>query len=507
MKNFVVKILKTGKISFFGAVALVYISQNIIAQNVGITDAGSITPNYLLQLHKNSSGATSLLQLTNLTSTSGSTHGFTFDVDGSFNLNLNNREATSLGLNTSGSVRMTISSGGYVGINTSPVTNFQLKVSNSSATTGDATIYGEATGNAQTYGVYGSTTSTTANGSGIYGYASGATGAVNGVWGYAASSTAGSGVYGLGAAGVYGKTNLANGVGVFGDGTNGYGGWFTSPSSTIYGTCYSENSDMNGTAFYANNKAASGAGNYGDAIEAFTAQSGSAALWGQNTNATGTGLMASGNNVGTNFLAAGSGGAFTGSTYGLYARSNSTAAVQRAAIVAIAFTTTGVQRQTLVGAFSAAGTEYKIWGTAGATVSTSVQDLEGNWATLHAVETPEYYFSDYGEGQLDSGFAHITIDPILAKNICVSEKHPLRVFIQLEDDCNGVYVSNKTASGFDVVELKQGNSNAKFQWSIVCNVADMDGSKYSDLRFEPGPVIEKSCSKKDKPEDKTDLKK
>jgi hypothetical protein len=114
--------------------------------------------------------------------------------------------------------------------------------------------------------------------------------------------------------------------------------------------------------------------------------------------------------------------------------------------------------------------------------------------TLHAPETPEFYFQDYGQATLVNGKVHVPIDPILTKNVTISEKHPLRVFIQLEGDCKGVFVTNKTASGFDVVELNGGTSNVSFQWSITCNVADAQignrVSKFADLRFEAGPVNE-----------------
>jgi hypothetical protein len=415
--------------------------------------------------------------------------------DGTTNL-LGTTDAVPIRFVTSNAERMQINAAGYVGIFTNPSASYRLYVNNSSTTLGDAAINGTISGNGQVYGVYGTTNSTTANGSGVYGYASGTTVANNGVWGQSASN-AGSGVYGLGSIGVFGITNFTGGLAVAGNGlTNGYAGYFTSQTSAYLGTLYSENSTTDGTAVYAKNTTATGAGNFGDAIEAFTAQSGSAALWGENTSTIGTGIMASGNNIGTNFLAAGSGGAFTGTTYGAYLRANNTSG-QRAALCAVAYTAGGVQRQTLVGAFSATNVEYKIWGTGGATVSTSVPDLNGQSATLHAVETPEYYFSDYGQAQLNNGKVHVDIDPILVKNIAINDKHPLRVFVQLEGDCNGVYITNKTKNGFDVVELNGGKSNVKFQWNIVCNVADMDGSNYSELRFEVGPIIEKSETKKE----------
>jgi hypothetical protein len=38
--------------------------------------------------------------------------------------------------------------------------------------------------------------------------------------------------------------------------------------------------------------------------------------------------------------------------------------------------------------------------------------------------------------------------------------------IQLEGDCNGVYISKKTREGFEVKELHKGKSNVKFSWEI-----------------------------------------
>jgi hypothetical protein len=44
----------------------------------------------------------------------------------------------------------------------------------------------------------------------------------------------------------------------------------------------------------------------------------------------------------------------------------------------------------------------------------------------------------------------------------------MKVFVQVEGDCNGVYVTNKTSTGFDVVELQEGGSNAPFSYRVVC---------------------------------------
>ena len=87
----------------------------------------------------------------------------------------------------------------------------------------------------------------------------------------------------------------------------------------------------------------------------------------------------------------------------------------------------------------------------------------------------------------------------------VNEKHPLRVYVQLEGDCNGVYVSNKSLKGFSVKELLKGRSNASFSYQVVANRKDelaMDGtvnSKNADVRFPkaatPMKQIKKSAKK------------
>ncbi len=130
---------------------------------------------------------------------------------------------------------------------------------------------------------------------------------------------------------------------------------------------------------------------------------------------------------------------------------------------------------------------YKILGFG--TVNTLVQDNEGKERIMAAPEAPEALFQDYGIGKLINGYAKIDIDPVLTKNIRVDETHPMKVFIQLEGDCKGVYVFNKTATSFEVKELQSGNSNVSFSYQIVAFRADEERaghiSKYSDMRFKP----------------------
>jgi len=112
-------------------------------------------------------------------------------------------------------------------------------------------------------------------------------------------------------------------------------------------------------------------------------------------------------------------------------------------------------------------------------LNTIVDDLDGKKVLMTAPEAPDVLFQDYGVGKLVNGNVHIDIDPIMTNNIHVDDSHPIKIFIQLEGECNGVYVTNKSAAGFDVVELEGGNSNVNFSWSVVANRANVL-VKYSD---------------------------
>lgn len=147
-------------------------------------------------------------------------------------------------------------------------------------------------------------------------------------------------------------------------------------------------------------------------------------------------------------------------------------------------------------------TNYKILGNG--VVSTIIDGVEDNKKhIMFAPEAPEILFQDYGTGKLNNGTATINIDPILSKNIVVNEDHPLKVFIQLEGDCNGVYVTNKSAESFTVKELQGGSSNVGFSYQIVATRVDRvdnEGnvlSKNANVRLPVAP----------KPLDRIEIKK
>ena len=106
--------------------------------------------------------------------------------------------------------------------------------------------------------------------------------------------------------------------------------------------------------------------------------------------------------------------------------------------------------------------------TATGTKSATVKLRDGTQIRLFTEEAAEVYFSDYGEARLTNGTAHIELDPTFLQTVTVDAQHLMKVFVQLEGDCRGVFVRNKTATGFDVVELQGGVSGAHFIYRVVC---------------------------------------
>ncbi|MGO9268892.1 MAG: hypothetical protein ACLQOO_01290 [Terriglobia bacterium] len=85
--------------------------------------------------------------------------------------------------------------------------------------------------------------------------------------------------------------------------------------------------------------------------------------------------------------------------------------------------------------------------------------------TLYATQSAENWFDDYGAGTLVNGVATVTLDPVFAQTINTAVGY--RVFVTPSGDCHGLYVTNKTATSFEVHELGGGHANIDFDYRIV----------------------------------------
>ncbi|MCX7606627.1 MAG: hypothetical protein N2170_05100 [Bacteroidia bacterium] len=230
------------------------------------------------------------------------------------------------------------------------------------------------------------------------------------------------------------------------------------------------------------------------AVNAYASAGGNTggAVYAENQSATGTAIIGGGNGIAPFMLMGGCGGAFTGSQYGLFSRANNTTG-DRAAGIFIA--NAALPNQWLVGAVIA-GTPTKISGPGAAATLVSTPGGSFRDKIMFAPEAPEILFMDFGRGKLNNGKAYISLDPTFSHNIIVDDTHPLRVFIQLEEDCEGVFVTNRSEKGFEVRELRGGRSNASFSWFVVANRRDeIDPAsgqvvgRYQDVRYLPAPLF------------------
>jgi len=109
---------------------------------------------------------------------------------------------------------------------------------------------------------------------------------------------------------------------------------------------------------------------------------------------------------------------------------------------------------------------YYSGGLAGSGSKSCVVKTSKGPTLLYCQESPENWFEDFGEAQLSAGRCHIELDPLFLETVTINEPNPMKVFIQLNDDCNGTYVE-RGRTGFDVIELQGGQSNARFTYRVV----------------------------------------
>jgi hypothetical protein len=108
--------------------------------------------------------------------------------------------------------------------------------------------------------------------------------------------------------------------------------------------------------------------------------------------------------------------------------------------------------------------------TVSGTKSAAVPFPDGTQRALYCMESPELWFEDFDAAKLNAGRAVVKLDADFAKVVMLDEYH---VFVTPEGDCRGVFVCNKTATGFEVRELQGGTSNVAFSYRIVARRKDI----------------------------------
>ena len=84
---------------------------------------------------------------------------------------------------------------------------------------------------------------------------------------------------------------------------------------------------------------------------------------------------------------------------------------------------------------------------------------------LYSMASPQNWFEDFGSGQLSGGASTVALDQTFAETVAANSEY--HVFLTPEGECRGLYVSHKSANGFEVRELGGGQSNISFAYRIV----------------------------------------
>lgn len=361
-------------------------------------------------------------------------------------------------------------------------------------TTSDG-VYGQAS-QAAYYGVWGVNntgtglavigTSTGASASAVYGEVTGNT--ATALDAYASGSSA-YGVYsqtlGTNAVSSYATSSGAGGIGALGvtTGSNGIGTYGTANSATAFGVRAS-NTALNGVGLIANGNNTTAtymAGSGG------TLRGGSYGVVGSGfTTATGIGVAGAGNGI-TVFVGptGGAGGSFNGNQWGAYATSNIGGAanngIDRAAFSG-GYTSDNSNVQNIYVGARIGGVHYKILGTGGGSVSTTMATSQGE-RVLFAPESPENWFFDMGEVQLVNGKAEVKLDPIFVE--CISDAKPFKVFVQGGEDTMGyIRVSRNQQDKSFVLEDMGGASNGTVQFSIHAIWKGKEGIRFPEFKNE-----------------------
>jgi|HubBroStandDraft_4_1064222.scaffolds.fasta_scaffold00001_419 hypothetical protein len=265
---------------------------------------------------------------------------------------------------------------------------------------------------------------------------------VFGVWG---KSSGGTGVQGdstatnknSGVAGVNTATS-GTGYGVYGRSSNGPG---------VYGT----SSVRNGIEGHASYPGVAGVAGYGSSFGLYGSATEGAGMYAESTAYEGYAILISANSVHTNIFA------------GENSNTGGNCVIDPDANLTCSGTIQG-----------------------GADVSMRHRTSEGRHVLAYASQSATETIEDVGTARMSDGVANVRIDPAF---VSVMDHRWYYIFLTPMGDTRGLYVSMKTASGFQVRENEHGRSNVEFDYRIVAHPFDAKYERLPDAPMMPKPHI------------------
>lgn len=129
------------------------------------------------------------------------------------------------------------------------------------------------------------------------------------------------------------------------------------------------------------------------------------------------------------------------------------------------------------GGFCTIDTNGKLFCPGGTATMASID--AGRRVELYAMQSPQNWFEDFGTGHLSSGSGEVVLDGAFAQTVNLQSDY--HVFLTPGGECRGLYVTNKTANGFEVREIGGGQSNVSFDYRIVALRRGFENLRLADM--------------------------
>jgi hypothetical protein len=100
------------------------------------------------------------------------------------------------------------------------------------------------------------------------------------------------------------------------------------------------------------------------------------------------------------------------------------------------------------------------------------------WVAMSAIESPVNWFEDAGSAKLVNGVAVVELDPTFIQTVNTTMDY--EVFPVPHGDCKGLYVTNRTATSFEVRELGGGTSSVDFGYRIMAVRKNYETVRFAD---------------------------
>jgi hypothetical protein len=100
-------------------------------------------------------------------------------------------------------------------------------------------------------------------------------------------------------------------------------------------------------------------------------------------------------------------------------------------------------------------------------LSTALGHPDGSQRRVYGLASAEPYLEDFGAATLTGGTVRVMLDSDFAALAGVASGGSYSVHLSAEGDSNGLYVSHKDATGFEVREQRGGTSTVAFSYRVV----------------------------------------